>query len=471
MGLDSVDRGLLVRLMDDGALPHLAGLRRRGGFRRVTSPPSLGDDAAWASFSSGVPPGRHARFFWRRLRPGRYDMTGHGDDGSVPPPFWDALARAGRRVAVVDVPKSPLVARDGCVQLCDWLVHGRDGPTRSHPPDLAGRILDRYGDDRIDRPGTEDFLCREHALPPELHDEFLRRVGHGLDAKGRAAVELLDDGPWDLFLVVFKEGHCVGHEFWDRVGTDDDPVSATYRALDDAVGALLDRVGPDTHLFVFSGLGMADNHTGEHLLDRALLRLEPRLPRPLARAWPRIADVEGRVRRRLRLEGHGSLARRLRTAYQVPHNELAGAIRVNLKGREPSGRIRPGAELDAWYARMDRSLRALVDPDSGRPVVARLVRSDDAFPGEHRDALPDLLVEWRRDGPIGGLASPEIGVIRADDPGYRSGNHVADGFVLTAGPDVAPSGAGEAVSVHDLGGEIARCVGLAAGGVGTPGPA
>ncbi|MEQ9569023.1 MAG: alkaline phosphatase family protein, partial [Longimicrobiales bacterium] len=323
VGLDSVDRGLLMRLVGEGRLPHLAELLASGRFAPVRSPPGLGDDAVWASFSSGLPPGRHARFFWQRLWPGRYDMTGHRDDDSVPPPFWDTLARAGRRVAVIDVPKSPMVTRDGCVQLCDWLVHGRDGPTRSHPADLAVRILEAYGDDRIDRPGTDDFLCGEHALPPDLHDEFLHRLHAGLEAKGRAVGALLDDGPWDLFLVVFKEGHCAGHEFWSRVGQADDPVADTYARLDAVVGELLARVDDDTHVLVFSGLGMAENHTAEHLLDRALLRLEPHLSRLVADAWPRLAALEDRIRRRWRPDRPTSVARSLRTAYQVPHNELA----------------------------------------------------------------------------------------------------------------------------------------------------
>lgn len=464
VGLDSVDRRLALRLADEGRLPHLADLLRRGRAGVVRSPPGLGDDAVWASFSSGLPPGRHDRFFWQRLRPGRYGGTPHGAGGPAPPPFWDALARAGRRVAVIDVPKSPLSHRDGCLQLCDWLVHGRDGPTRSHPPEWAAEVLARFGDDRIDRPGTDDFLCREHALPVDLHDEFLRRVRAGLDAKRRAVVEILEGRDWDLFLVVFKEGHCVGHEFWDRVGTADDPVTNTYQALDEALGELLAKSDDDTRVLVFSGLGMAENHTAEHLLDRALLRLEPHLPRAVAEVWPRLAAAEDRLRRRWLPRARASVARSLRTAYQVPHNELSGAIRVNLRGREPSGRVWPGAELEAWYRRMERSLSALVDPDSGRPVVARVIRVDDTYPGSRRDALPDLLVEWRRDGPIRGLASAEIGAVRADDPGFRAGNHVADGFFVAAGPGIEPGDGVEAVSIADLGPVLSRWLGVEPGG-------
>jgi predicted AlkP superfamily phosphohydrolase/phosphomutase len=460
IGLDSADRRLVREMVSEGELPHLGGLIDRGRSGVVRSPPGLGDDAAWASFSSCRSPGDHDRYFWRRLESGRYETAPWGDAGDAMRPFWGVLAERGRRVAVLDVPKSPLCDVPGGIQLADWLVHGRDGATRSHPPELAREILERFGDDRIDRPGTPDFLCRETALPADRHEEFLDRLRAGLAAKRRAASELLGRGGWDLFLVVFKESHCVGHEFWDSRGGATDPVRDVYQRLDAAVGELLAQVDADTHVLLFSGLGMEENHTAEHLLDQALLRLEPRLPRVVGDRYRRLEAVEDRLRRRLAPNSSASWLRGMRHWYQVPHNELSGAIRLNVRGREPSGRVEPGEDYERWCAFLRSEVERWVDPDSGRPVVERVVRSDEAFSGASREGLPDLFVVWKRDGPITGLSSPAIGVVRADDPGYRSGNHVADGFYVLAGPSVATAGPGDPVEIVGLGPLLADFLGV-----------
>lgn len=69
---------------------------------------TLGDDAAWASFATAVAPGRHGRFFWHIVDRGSYDWIMSRERPPPIPPFWVALSDAGRRVAVIDVPKCPL---------------------------------------------------------------------------------------------------------------------------------------------------------------------------------------------------------------------------------------------------------------------------------------------------------------------------------------------------------------------------
>ena len=478
VGLDSADRTHLWKLLEAGDLPRIRSLVEAGISGRLETPPALGDDAVWTSFSTALPPGRHGRFFWKGLSPSSYATHGFRDDDDGRRPFWSTLSDLGLRVAAIDVPKSPLCRLDGGLQLSDWMVHGRDGATRSWPSEVAPDVLARFGDDRIDRYGTDDFLCREQALPPELQAEFYARLTEGLEKKRRATLEFLDHGEWDLFLVVFTESHCVGHEFWDAARAEtppapwppslapatalpDDPVAEVYRALDRAVGDLVDRVGEDTRVVIFSTLGMAPNYTAEHLLDRALLRLEGTLPRRVCDLYPRLLALEQRARDRWFPRTTGSLMRGLRKAFQVEHNEISGAIRLNLRGREPSGRLRPGAEAEAWMRELERGLLELVDPGSGQPAVERVERRDRLFPGERRDALPDLFVVWNREQPIRGLASPRIGTIRADDPGYRPGNHVGDGFYIVSGPGIErPPASDRPPSVMDLGPTIASLLGV-----------
>ncbi len=62
LGLDGMDHGLTETMLDEGKLPHLAGLRDRGCFKPLgTTVPPL-SPVAWSTFQTGVNPGKHNIF-------------------------------------------------------------------------------------------------------------------------------------------------------------------------------------------------------------------------------------------------------------------------------------------------------------------------------------------------------------------------------------------------------------------------
>jgi len=93
----------------DSARTELA--RARGQWGPLRSPPGLADDATWASFYTGVLPGRHGRYFFRAIKPGSYATPRWKDEYLMHTPFWDVLSDAGSRIAVIDVPKCPLSSK------------------------------------------------------------------------------------------------------------------------------------------------------------------------------------------------------------------------------------------------------------------------------------------------------------------------------------------------------------------------
>ena len=465
IGLDSADRGLVDQWCDSGELPVLRSMIERGAYGRLASPPAMGDDGTWASFSTAVSPGRHGRYFWQSLVQGAYTLAMSRDEAWPEEPFWAALSRSGLRVAVLDVPKCPLVAGLNGVQLADWQVHGRDyARTLSWPQELAESVLGRFGDDGTDQM-SEDWLCWLHALPDAKLEVFESRLLEGLAKKTLLVSELLAQDDWDLFLVVFKEAHCVGHQCWHLLEKADDtgpegrratPVKAIYQALDSTIGEIAGQSGPGTTVIVFSDLGMGPNHTGEHLLDRVLCRLERRLATPRQRARLMTRRIHERLTFRRRRGEDAGRSRAGRLAYQVEHNEISGAIRINLTGREPAGIVSPGREYDDCCRRLTEELLALRDPRTGDALVESVVPAARIYPGPCQDRLPDLFAVWARTGPITGAQSPAIGRLMSDPPGFRPGNHVPGGFYIGVGPAVTPGRRGEPASIMDLGPTVAR---------------
>ena len=365
IGLDSADRRLVERWCDSGDLPVLD--RCVNVVHMAISPASL----LWATTPLGRPS-------IPAFRPDGMDATSGNSwmrartrppvaPSKVPEePFWAVLSRSGLRVAVLDVPKCPLTTGLNGIQIADWQVHGRDYPeTCSWPPELAEALLSRFGDDHTDREGADECLCLLHSLPEGKFAAFRSHLLDGIKKKTQFASELLEQDKWDLFLVVFKEAHCVGHQCWhmtessgqvDTTVLTDNPVKEIYRALDNAIGEIVGYAGPETAVIIFSDIGMDSNQTAEHFLDQILQRLESRLATPLQRA--RLAAR--RMKRGIRSIGrrrtiNASHPRADRLAYQLDHNEISGAIRINLAGREPAGTVLPGGSTRTYASRSRKS--------------------------------------------------------------------------------------------------------------------
>lgn len=475
IGLDAADSGLLCDAMDRGDLPALRALRDEGAWGFVTSPPGFGSGAVWPSFSTGVSPAKHGRYFYRQVGPGRYEAARFEASQFKAKSFWEEISAAGRRVAVLDVPKMGLSERIDGVEVVDWLVHGPVyHELRTNPASFAAELAGRFGSDplpKCDLPGGRD--AREQA---EFLDVLRRRVA----TKAEASRYLLSREPWDLFVSVFADPHCVGHQSWHvrdpahpqhdpeahaRIG---DPVLEVYRAIDRAIGEMLRGLDEDVCVIVLSCTGMGPNYTGNRLLDEVLRRLEGLRPPAALDAWSRLKRrVKTLLPTSVRLRGR-QLSRRVdervahadrerRRCFLVPHNDMTGAVRMNLAGRELRGRVHPD-EANALFESLRKDLLELRNLDTGGPVVEDVVRTADHGAGEHQSLLPDFFVLWKRDAPIERVGSPKIGEVVFRHRGNRTGDHRADSIFFARGRGVQ-AGRIDGVSILDFASTVAALLG------------
>jgi len=158
-----------------------------------------------------------------------------------------------------------------------------------------------------------------------------------------------------------------------------------------------------------------------------------------------------------RAAGRGRSARR---CFLVPTNDNSAGIRINVAGREPRGLVRRGAEYDAFCAKLESDLKAIVNVGTGAPVVREILRSQQAFPGVRSDNLPDLVVRWNREAPIRGVRSPAIGIIEREYDGIRSGDHRGPGMFLARGPGIAAGRREASISITDFAPTLAALAGV-----------
>lgn len=502
IGIDAGNPELIRAWAEDGTLPVLGDLIRRGGSGTVRSLDGFFVGSTWPSFYTACSPARHGFHYLVQVRPGTYELYHPWVEGMVSgEPFWRALSRAGKRVAVLDVPLVPLDGTVNGIHLVEWGGHDAVGGFATHPADVGQEILAHHGAhpqppncDRIDRsaPGYE---------------EFVSRLERGAAARAAWTRRLLRLEPWDLLLQVFSESHCVGHQAWHLHDPDHpahdpelaarlgDPLRRVYRAIDAAIGEVLEDAG-DSTVAVFSCHGMSHWH-GTHLLLREILvRLGVTAPEPPAPPEPALrrairAALPGPVRRGVkRLLGRGAetpargmpdLAAEWRG--RIPAADIASrcfpqmnglavsGIRMNLRGREPAGLVEPGREREALEAELERELLAIVDERTGRHLIRAVRRTRELHAGPRLDALPDLLVEWNDADPMGSTVtggrgatvrarSPRIGTVEGTNRYGRTGEHRVEGFFVAAGPGVAPGRLDAPISVMDLAPTFAALLGV-----------
>lgn len=506
--VDAGDKGLILEWARTGVLPTFASLLARGLVGHTMAPRGFFVGSIWPSFYTGVSPARHGVHSLVMLKPGTYEVA-HLPTGEHVrrEPFWNHLSRAGKRVAVFDVPLSGIAEGLNGIQTVEWGSHDENYGFRAWPPSLKAEIKARFGLHPLEGSCNRDNRSAADFI------QFRDTLVSGVRKKADLTRHYLRQGGWHFFAQVFTESHCVGHQCWhlhdathpghepEMARVTGDPIKDVYVAIDAAIGEILAEVGAETKVIVLAGHGMGHKHGAQFLLHEILVRLKvavPRRPEPqdptpprlrdrldsvLARGWralPEPARMSLRsVRGRLRdwIDGPDQVpAPKLDHArsrcFIVDNGFAVGGIRFNLVGREPGGLVQRGAEMDALCAELERELLDIRDLHTGKPIVAAVVRTRDLYEGEHLDALPDLLVEWNPELPLGSSAagkpgsgrvrigSETIGVIEGENRYCRTGEHRPEGMFVAVGGGIKPGKVARAVSVMDFAPTITGMLGV-----------
>ena len=486
VGVDAADRQLIEQWALEGALPAFSRLMKQSVWGDSKNPTGMVSGTVWPTFYTGVMPGRTGRFRGTtQFRSGTYQHADIDLERYAHPTFWDVLGEAGRTCLVIDAPYAFLSNNPHVTQLVDWCSHSpwKDGVTISRPDGLAGEIRTEYGRDPI---GKCDFVTLDVLDDVRrFRDALIERIG----MRTELTKHQLRREDFDVFLHVFSECHCAGHQLWhlhdpshpihDRSMVEllgGDPLKAVYVAIDSAIGTILEEVGASTHVMMFLSHGIGPAYTGTHLLDEVLLRLEgvpsprrrQRVAQHMVATWTRfprsvralLTPLQKTLWPRLKanLVQPGKSKRRY---FEIIVNDAAGGIRLNVRGREPEGVVEPGAEYEAVCALLEQTLLELVDPATGKRVIDRVLRPQQLYPGPHAARLPDLEVLWSRDAPFSAAKSDRIGTVthRFVFANHRTGDHTEnDGLFFFAGPHVEPRHV-LPVGVQDLGPTIASMFG------------
>ncbi|MBC7224594.1 MAG: alkaline phosphatase family protein, partial [Anaerolineae bacterium] len=198
LGLDGGDWRVLEPLVAQGRMPNLGRLLERGvrGGLASTVPPVTAP--AWASFLTGVNPGKHGVFAFQRSLDQDLDRGWVNGAAIRAPKLWHYLEGQGVRCAFVNVPMTyPPEPLPG------YMVTGMLTPLGAehftYPPELSAELRARgyVTDLRIRKVEREvDTAEQQVALLRDLQDVARRRV--------EGVRWLWEREPADFLMVVFE---------------------------------------------------------------------------------------------------------------------------------------------------------------------------------------------------------------------------------------------------------------------------
>ena len=142
-----------------------------------------------------------------------------------------------------------------------------------------------------------------------------------------------------------------------------------------------------------------------------------------------------------------------------------GGIRINLRGREPAGIVRDGAEADALRREIAERLRAARFGDGGLRLVADTYLAEEVYQGPYVDQAPDVIPlsdtsyeDVRRNTVVGSMSPLRRSFLVLNNP--RSGSHDLFGILLATGSGVQGGPLQTHPTIADIAPTICQALGV-----------
>ncbi len=463
IGLDGATFTILDPLMADGTMPCLRALVARGARADLLSTPNPLTPPAWTSLVTGRSPGHHGIFDFIRAEgsaDGIYFTLNTSFDVQCET-IWSIAGRQERPTTSLNFPVStPPRPVNG--YLVPGFVPWKHLRRAVHPPELWETLKAIPGFDpkelAID---MNQELKSIQWLPAE---EYERWIEHHIRRERQwfaIARALLAKRPTDLFAVLFDGVDKLQHLCWRyldpalfpaRPSADEARVRALcleyFREVDGFIRDLAGLCGPDARIVLASDHGFGA--TSEVFYANVWLERQGYL------RWRDKPDGDdlGRIAAD-RIKSHVVGLDWSRTrAYALTPSSNGIWIRRAAESGAPGV---PGSEYEAFRRQLAAELAAIRHPATGRPVVARVMTREEAFPGPASERAPDLTLVLADRGFLSVLSADDVVKPRPEP----AGTHRPEGIFIAAGAGIVRGARLPAASIVDVAPTMLWSLGLA----------
>lgn len=357
VGLDGTPYTFLRKLIDEGHMPNLALLEKRGSLRQMRSSLPCVSSVAWTSFNTGKNPGKHGIYGFIDKMPGTYDTYIPTSRHVAAKPIWQILTDEGKKVIMANVPISyPPDAVNG-ILISDFLTpelkKGVQPPDYYHKLEELGYQID------ID---TQRAQADKSVVPELFKDTFASRK--------KTLYHFYKNEEWDFLMMLFMETDRLHHFVWGEMDAGDPkfhrPFMECYELVDEMLGEVSAMLEEGDTLMIMSDHGFCsldkEVYINNWLIDEGYLVLPEKREVKL---------IDERTR-----------------AFSLD----PGRIYLNVNGREQKGSVELGSEYENLRDEIALKLMNLKDPENGREVVQKIYKKEDIYSGNRFQEGPDLVI-------------------------------------------------------------------------------
>ena len=494
LGLDGATPDIMMSMIERGELPAFKEIIRRGGYGRLQSTIPPISPPAWTAFATGKNPGKNGILGFTGMIPNSYRLKLMSGEDNRSKTLWELLSQAGKKVIVINVPMTyPPKPVNGL------LVSGLDTPdirsNFTYPTELKHEIQSKFPEYRI------NLHLGGYLQTDRRRKKALQMIFDSIRIRYRVACYLMDNYPWDFFIVKFNNPDIVQHHFWKYM----DPghpeyhaesceefkqaIFSVYKQLDGVAAAIMGKLDSKTTLVVLSDHGAGPrinktvyinewlrnngylckildksvishkrwrsvrNHvkTSLHTLVSFLFRhTSPEVRIFLKNMMP---DAFSRLSLSFKYSGGLSGIDWSKTTAFLAEEEC---IRMNVRGIYPQGIL---DEKDYYQCRAEiiRKLKTLNDPETRETVFENVLSREEAFDGSHDNELPDIKLvtreakyditgKWFHDGTV----QNNIFVKNEKHSRGANGMHRCEGVFFINGPGCLPHNELKNIKIIDV---------------------
>ena len=409
--LDAGTFDVITPMLDRGRLPAFRKIMRGGvsGTLISTIPPLT--PPAWASFATGVNPGKH----------GVYNFCERKEDKAVPvtsysirrETLWSMLNATGKKVILLNTPVTYPPRKVNGIVVTGLLTPGNVPYT--YPENFRKELLREF----------PQYFIHARTKPWEDEHLYLEEAHNLLRERRDATLYLMENYDWDFFVSYFYYTDNIQHNFWEYMDATHpahdpdappmfrDAIAKAYEIVDESIEEILKRIDDDTVLMVMSDhgagpvykyvfinnylktIGVLNVRTKGAIkltVDKFMTALDVHLPR-LSKFVPGTrTSILDKIRENVNKKHITEPVFEYVNWTQTKAISLGalGQIFVNhdaLKSTE---------EYEQLIRYLIQKLFELRDAEDGERIVDEIFRKSQIFHGEYVDRAPDLYFIMRK---------------------------------------------------------------------------
>lgn len=456
LGIDGGSPNLVNKWIEADYLPNLKRIKENGlsGKLKSTFPPITGP--AWASFQTGVNPGKHGVFNWLDLSES-YKGRAINSSSIQTKTVWEVISHQGGKVGLLSLPLTyPPVKVNG------FIIPGFLTPSNDSSPGYPNGVQQTL------KENVPNFLFTPPFFAPTMAPRsWVNKLKSTTKARGEAARFLYKEYEPETFMVHFFSTDHVQHKLWDYRENGWDPRLEVFKETDRQIGKLMETAPENSTFIAISDHGfgpmqrvfnvnnwlhqkgyLSFNQNITSFVKRKLagFGLSKEQLKPLGERLYPVAQKFNLI------DNHTTdplTDEKLNTLF-LSHRDVdwgktkaysranIGHIRINLSGREQEGIINKKSYSNL-QKKLIEQLAQIKLSDNGRKLSKWIKPKEEVYHGPFLKNAPDILFNPLPSNTAAyGAAMFTSSKVFDLDTSFDPGHHRRDGILLASGPTVKP---------------------------------